>query len=119
MYVAITTPYPGTDLYELANSRGMLASDDWSSYDHLFVTGGAVLNLETMSHSEVVAAKGRIESFFLEYSKSYKRSQLIAAVLDRGFLRRSIKMMSSPSRAVRFINLAFAAMRKSGYSVVQ
>ena len=61
----ITTPFPGTQLYEQSEREGWLAHRDWKRYD----LSRPVLNLPTASRDQIKAAYRRA------YSRFYLRSQ--------------------------------------------
>ncbi|MFQ5647305.1 MAG: B12-binding domain-containing radical SAM protein [bacterium] len=75
----ITTPFPGTELYEWADKKGYLATRDWDQYD----LSTPVLDLPTLSRTEI-AEYYRLshKKFYLRLSYIFKRLLKIRSWLD-------------------------------------
>ena len=59
----VATPFPGTELYEIARENGWLVSEDWTDYEE---EGSAVIRTEDLSADELVEAQKRaMRSFYL------------------------------------------------------
>jgi anaerobic magnesium-protoporphyrin IX monomethyl ester cyclase len=59
----IATPFPGTELYEMAKEYGWLRSTDWNDYEE---EGSAVLRTQALTSEELVAAQKRaMRSFYM------------------------------------------------------
>src|SRR5208283_3096165 len=50
----VATPFPGTELYEIAKRNNWLITDDWSQYEE---EGSAVMRTEHLSPEELVKAQ--------------------------------------------------------------
>jgi radical SAM superfamily enzyme YgiQ (UPF0313 family) len=72
----ITTPYPGTEMFEWADREGYLVTKDWSRYD----LSNMVMKLPTVSEREIR------RSFRVGYRSFYLRPRFFARQL-RGLLR--------------------------------
>jgi radical SAM superfamily enzyme YgiQ (UPF0313 family) len=77
---SLCTPFPGTELYELANSKGWIVERDWSKYDTSAFIGKdykPVATNGTMSRKELLMAYYFLNSRFLKkklqtkYGKNY------------------------------------------------
>ena len=80
--VAITTPYPGTHLYELAHQQNLVSNGDILKYDHLF--GMPTLNLDDMSKEEVIASRDMIEDYTMKMERIKDLGRLFKDfILDR------------------------------------
>ena len=69
----ITTPYPGTEMYEWASSRGYLAQLEWNKFDLSHV----VMNLPTVS----------AEKIYQCYRQAYKTFYFRLPYIARRFLK--------------------------------
>ncbi|MBN1900208.1 radical SAM protein [Candidatus Sumerlaeota bacterium] len=59
----VATPFPGTELYEMAKEHGWLTSNDWSDYEE---EGSAVLRTEELTSENLVQAQKRaMRSFYM------------------------------------------------------
>lgn len=59
----IATPFPGTELYDIAKEKGWLVSDDWSEYEE---EGSAVLRTKDLTADELMEAQRRaMRKFYL------------------------------------------------------
>jgi len=113
--VSITTPYPGTQLYDHAKRNGLLLSEDWGRYNHI-TEDSAGIKLEKMSPGDVVAAKKKIELFFGEQARSYRHGQLLKS-LDLNMLARLARMsLKDPSLVFRLLRLRTKIMAQAGFS---
>lgn len=116
--VSITTPYPGTQLYDYAMKNNLLLSKDWEKYDHI-IGDTSGIKLENMTPEEVRHAKNNIEKFFEENSKHYKRGQLLKSLDVNTILRltkMAIKNHSVPFRLLRFQK---KVTKEAGISVIR
>jgi radical SAM superfamily enzyme YgiQ (UPF0313 family) len=114
----ITTPYPGTDLFDVARDKGMLVTKDLKKYNYRKDLG-CTLKLDTMSPEEVAAAKKKIDDFFLGYSKGYRKKMLIKSFdlnLAKKLIRISFKNPGTNARLFRFLA---KSMTKEGFSILE
>jgi radical SAM superfamily enzyme YgiQ (UPF0313 family) len=59
----VATPFPGTELYEIARQNNWLTSTDWNDYEE---EGSAVLRTQELSAGELIEAQCRaMRSFYL------------------------------------------------------
>lgn len=59
----VATPFPGTELYEMAKEYGWLSSTDWNDYEE---EGSAVLRTQELTAGELVAAQKRaMRAFYM------------------------------------------------------
>jgi len=71
----VATPFPGTELYDLALENGWLTTRDWSAFEE---EGSAVLSTETLSAEELVAAQKRaMRSFYIRPGRVWKEFRKI------------------------------------------
>jgi len=80
--ISIACPYPGTELYAIAKSRGWLNTEDWSRY----VTSPTyredyrpVMRTDTMAEEEILEAFYFLHSFFVgrKFKSRYGRLFLL------------------------------------------
>jgi anaerobic magnesium-protoporphyrin IX monomethyl ester cyclase len=89
----ITTPYPGTQMFEWARNRGYLRTLDWTDYD----LANAVLDLPTVSAEQIN------DMYRLAYREFYFRP----AYLIKRFARlRSLEDVRANLRALRSVMFA-------------
>lgn len=98
----ITTPYPGTQMFEWARSHGYLATEDWGDYE----LSGTIMNLPTVSSAEIRSAYEHAHRTF------YKRPVMVWRRLKR--IRRLNHLMDN-IHAFFYIVLR----RKSGMRVCE
>jgi radical SAM superfamily enzyme YgiQ (UPF0313 family) len=72
--VHIATPFPGTELYDIAEQKGWLVSHDWKDYEE---EGSAVIRTAELSTEELVEAQKRAMREF------YTRPRVILRELFR------------------------------------
>lgn len=66
----IATPFPGTELYELAKKNNWLITDDWSKFEE---QGSAVLNTEYLTAEELIKAqKIAMRKFYMRPRRLFK-----------------------------------------------
>lgn len=66
----IATPFPGTQLYDIAREKGWLVTTDWSEYEE---EGSAVLRTEALTARDLVAAQKRaMRRFYLRPQRILK-----------------------------------------------
>lgn len=66
----VATPFPGTELYEIAQRNNWLATDDWNQYEE---EGSAVLRTEALTAEDLVAAQRRaMRRFYMRPSRILK-----------------------------------------------
>ena len=58
---AVTTPYPGTDLYARAMKQGWLESEDWEDYDQDY---SAILSYPDFSSEDILPLAFCLYSFW-------------------------------------------------------
>lgn len=110
VYLAATCPTPGSDLYDYAKEKGMLASDNICSYK-AFDAGH--LNLPTMSTDEIYDSIQKISkiykllllSYFFNPIRFWKKRHLIKIILYYYW-----RLLRSPRQLVR----AFSYYSKYG-----
>lgn len=65
----VATPFPGTELYELAKRNNWLITDDWSQYEE---EGSAVMRTEHLTPEDLVKAqKMAMRAFYLRPSRIF------------------------------------------------
>jgi len=66
----VATPFPGTELYEIARQNNWLESTDWNDYEE---EGSAVLRTQELSAGELIEAQCRaMRSFYLRPGRILK-----------------------------------------------
>lgn len=71
----VATPFPGTELYSIAKSKGWLITDDWTQYEE---EGSAVMRTEHLTPEDLVKAqKMAMRRFYLRPSKILREMVLI------------------------------------------
>jgi anaerobic magnesium-protoporphyrin IX monomethyl ester cyclase len=85
------TPYPGTEIYEIAKREGLLITDDWSK----FTTIKPVMRTNEMSTEEI---SGLVS---LAYRKFYLRGSFILRQLLRGRLKWILLILRNNLGAIR------------------
>ncbi len=86
----IATPFPGTELYEIAKQNRWLISDDWSEYEE---EGSAVLRTETLTGQDLVEAQKRaMRKFYLRPVRLVKE---VSNIKNLAQLRARIKAGAS------------------------
>ncbi len=85
----IATPFPGTELYDIAKEKGWLVTTDWSEYEE---EGSAVLRTEALTARDLVCAQKRAMRRFymrpgriLKEIRSVKSFTQFKARLKAGF----------------------------------
>lgn len=71
------TPFPGTEIYDVANRDGLLITDDWSRFT----------TIKPVMKTEMLDAKEISSSVSLAYRKFYFRSSFILRQLQKGRLK--------------------------------
>lgn len=89
----ITTPYPGTQMFDWAKNRGYLRTLDWTDYD----LANAVLDLPTVSAEQIN------EMYRLAYREFYFRPTYLVRRLTR---MRSMEDIRANLRALRSVMFA-------------
>lgn len=75
----ITTPYPGTQMYEWALKNGYLSTSDWKNYD----LANVIMNLPTVSQETILKYYHRAyKRFYLRPSYLLKRLSRIRTLKD-------------------------------------
>lgn len=96
----ITTPYPGTQMFDWAYRNGYLRTLDWTDYD----LANAVLDLPTVSAEQINEM----------YRRAYREFYLRPAYLARRLLRmRSLDDIRMNLRAMRSVLTAKATVRRT------
>jgi anaerobic magnesium-protoporphyrin IX monomethyl ester cyclase len=85
----ITTPFPGSELYDVAFEKGLLKShyDFFAKYNPSVDLGGVSVNLSSMDDSQVVFFRNEMERIYLEEKKKI----VSPAILQIEGLRSSTK----------------------------
>ena len=59
----VATPFPGTELYDIARANGWLTTDDWNQYEE---EGSGVMRTEHLTAEDLIAAQRRaMRAFYL------------------------------------------------------
>ena len=83
----VATPFPGTELYNLAKKNNWLTTDDWSQYEE---EGSAVMRTEHLSPEDLVKAqKKAMRAFYLRPSKIGQ--EILNAIQSPHMMRSKIK----------------------------
>jgi radical SAM superfamily enzyme YgiQ (UPF0313 family) len=76
----VATPFPGTDLYDIAKGNGWLTTEDWSAYEE---EGSAVMRTEHLSAEELVAAQRKaMRAFYMRPGRMIKELVNIRSLSD-------------------------------------
>ncbi len=76
----IATPFPGTELYEMAKRNGWLTTDDWSQYEE---EGAGVMRTEHLTPAQLIAAQRRaMRSFYLRPGRILRELGSIRGLRD-------------------------------------
>ena len=92
--VAVTTPLPGTDLYEYAKSKDMLTSEEDMDFDYLFSDSYQnILKLPDLTREEVLSLKKELEETAAQNAERWPILLKIACshLTIKRILRRVIK----------------------------
>jgi len=75
----ITTPFPGTEMFEWAKAKGYIRTNDWRDYD----LSQVVMDLPTIESEELVSAyRAAYREFYLRPSYILRRFFQIRSVSD-------------------------------------
>lgn len=114
--VTITTPYPGTDLYDIAKEGGILASEDWSIFDYTSESTAFIKNPD-LSHQEMINAKRAI----LERQKkeSEKLKDFLSLLTKERFLIKIGRTaLKNPSFVFRSAKLGMKSLKSAGFEII-
>lgn len=76
----VATPFPGTQLFDLAQKSGWLITDDWSQYEE---EGSGVMRTEHLTPEELIAAQKRaMRSFYMRPGRVVKELFNIRSLTD-------------------------------------
>lgn len=86
IYCAV--PFPGTELYRLLNSRGLILSHDWDEYD--VVRARPAWRTENFSPDDLIRLQKKMyRSFYFRFDYILGRAIEIRSIGDIGYLARS------------------------------
>ncbi len=114
--VSITTPYPGSDLYRVAEENGLLTSEDWSTYDYTsedttFFRGS------NLSYPQLVEAKKMISE--TQKKESEKLKDVRGLLMKEGFFLKIGKtVIHNPPFTYRAMKLVIRSMSGAGINVI-
>ncbi len=114
--VSITTPYPGSDLYRVAEENGLLTSEDWSTYDYTsedttFFRGS------NLSYPQLVEAKKMISE--TQKKESEKLKDVRGLLMKEGFfLKIGKNVIHNPPFTYRAMKLVIRSMSGAGINVI-
>jgi len=92
----VATPFPGTELYDIAHKNGWLATDDWNQYEE---EGSAVLRTEALTAQDLVSAQRRaMRKFYLRPSRILKE---LARLRNWGQLKARFRAAAAMAGALR------------------
>jgi radical SAM superfamily enzyme YgiQ (UPF0313 family) len=86
----ITTPFPGTELYDIALEKGLIKDhlDFYKKFDSEKEMNGLTVNLSAMNDEEVVAMHKKIKALYLERKRERVGQKALAVEYVRGFVFR-------------------------------
>jgi len=112
--VSISTPYPGTYLYEYATKNNLLVSRDWSKYDHILSTTVGIKH-EGLTQDDLVASRAAIEQACEQNAHKLKD---IIGVIDKDFIFRMARIVyHNPGFVKRMSKLTFKSFTKMGFNL--
>jgi len=113
--ISITTPYPGTFIYEYAKENNLFIDSKWSEYDHIL--NGAVAKLSDFEPEELYKIKEELEKVLNQESERYK--DLMGLLLDIKFMSFLFwVIIQNPSLPFRMLRLTFGMLVKKGKAFV-
>ncbi len=91
---SITTPFPGSKLYEMMDEQGKLTSKDWNLYDGY---NNAVMRTETLSSDDLVDARVRASRIWEHYRERRAWDESGQRIFSPSSL---VKAVANPKKAV-------------------
>lgn len=112
--VSISTPYPGTYLYEYATKNNLLVSRDWSKYDHILSSTVGIKH-EDLTQDDLIVCRREIEAACEENAE---KLQDVFGVIDKGFLSRMARIIYyNPGFLLRMGKLTAKSFIKKGFNL--
>jgi len=110
--ISVSTPYPGTYLYEYAKANNIFLNPDWSEYDHIL--SGAVAKLSDFHPNDLPRVKQEMEKVL--DNEAEKASDLARLLFDFSFIKRITNfLIHNPSMPFRMMKLVVRSYIKKGY----
>jgi radical SAM superfamily enzyme YgiQ (UPF0313 family) len=90
LYLYFATPYPGTQLYEVAKKENLLLHEYWSEYTTLTPT----LSLNTISNNELINYYYRLLAHqHKKWKEYYRKKEGIEFLFTFKIIRENIKLL--------------------------
>ena len=110
--VTLTTPMPGTYLYEHAKNNDLLINEDLHDYNYI-INGGQVAKLTEFDTEELPEIKAHLEKAISKEAE--KTRDIIKLFADKNFLSKFISILRfNPGFVVRMARLGFRGFLKHG-----
>ncbi len=112
--VSISTPYPGTYLYEYATKNNLLVSRDWSKYDHILSSTVGIRH-EDLTQDDLIDCRRIVEKACEENAEKIKD---IFGMIDRCFILRLAQIIyTNPGFLLRMGKLTAKSFMKKGFNL--
>ncbi len=112
--VSISTPYPGTYLYEYATKNNLLVNRDWSKYDHILSSTVGIKH-EDLTQDDLVKERREVEKACEENVEKMKD---LIGVIDKDFIYRMSKLIyHNPGFLFRMGKLTAKSFMKMGFNL--
>ncbi|MEK6828639.1 MAG: radical SAM protein, partial [Nanoarchaeota archaeon] len=112
--ISISTPYPGTYLYEYAKNNQLEMDSNWEKYDHIL--SGSVLKLSEFELDELPLIKKEMEEKINKITGSERLAHIWRLVFDRDFIFMLLRIiLFNPGMPFRMLNLVKRMFTKKGY----
>ncbi len=111
--VAITTPYPATDLYKCVVENKLLEQTDWRYFNYLSTDSASIIKLDTISHEGLREAKNAIDTIKLGLMQRIKD---IIKLIDLNLISILIStVIRNPSSIKRMTSLVLRRITQDGF----
>lgn len=112
--VSISTPYPGTYLYEYATKNNLLVSRDWSKFDHILSSTVGIKH-EDLTQEDLVASRRMIEKACEDNTEKIKD---MMGIVDKDlFFRMARIAYHNPGFLKRMGALALKSFTQMGFKL--
>ncbi|MFH2202706.1 MAG: radical SAM protein [Elusimicrobiota bacterium] len=113
--VSVTTPYPGTYLFDQAAERGLLKHRDWEKFDHI-LSDSLHLELDGLTVDDLNAFKKRLLDV---QDHTWQRiATLFKLAFDYWFIRRALKLvLANPGFVLRALRAAVRGVARAGFEL--
>lgn len=112
--ISISTPYPGTYLYDYAVANNIIMNPDWEKYDHIL--SGSVAKLCEFGPDELPKIKKEMEEKINKITGGERSKHIARLLMDRNFVAGLFRiLMFNPGTPVRMMRLVGRMFTKKGY----